>query len=124
MISKSVVIRAVLPSMIEAEQYFFLRELDGARNGFRLQLATLYLVVEVNPGKQPGVGFGAFGVEAHLATGDSMPALLQDEDNVESGAPAGSREHHFHWPQSQVATAGIRGAVHHHRMAATAFRHE
>ena len=68
-----------------------------------------------------GVGLGALGTELDFAAGDVLAAFFQDDDNIIGGAAAGSGQHRFHRPRTEVVAAAFRGAVHHKSMAAAGF---
>lgn len=82
---------AVLPSMIDAEQYF---DFDSSItcHGFRLELSAADLEMKVDPGECLWLRLGAFGVQAYLATGYPVSSFLEDRHNVKCRATAGARQ--------------------------------
>ena len=124
MISKSWVISAVLPIMIEAEQYFSFDSSIALATASGLSLTPFDPIVKVNVREHLGVGLGALGSQSHLASADGVPSPFQNQHNVESRASARPRKNHFHRARPQIAPAGIGGTIHHDRVPASAFGDE
>ena len=106
-ISKSCVIVAVLPSMIEAEQYFPPKGVSRAPL-FGLQRLAGDDEVEVDPGEDFRILGRALGVDFHDAIRDRRAAFAQDVHDVICGAAAGTDQDRFHRAGAKVAPAAFR----------------
>jgi hypothetical protein len=126
--SNEVVISAVLPSMIEAEQYFsWLRAMarSTAAAGTALPVTVKCMWMRVNTlGSR-----GALAGQAHAAAAHVVAAALQDQHHVVGGAAAGAGQHGFHRARRQVLPAlpgvgHVGRAIHGHDVAAAGLGHK
>ena len=101
-----------------------MRQLDGAFNQIRLQIAAADREVEVDAGEDLGILFGALGFQGNVAATDVLAAFPQDQHDVIGGAAARAGKYHFHRARRQVAAAAFRRAIHGHKMARAGFSHK
>ncbi|MCY1544032.1 hypothetical protein D9M68_798840 [compost metagenome] len=75
--------------------------------------------MQVDFGEHLGGFIGALGLEKSLATLHRLSGFFQDADHIEVAATAQTDQQHLHRAHTQVTSAALRRAVHHHDMAAT-----
>ncbi len=96
--SKPVVISAVLPSMMLAEQYFSWLMAMARSTAAGGRAPARDGEVHVDAGEHFRVGLCTLGTELHAAAADVVAAPSQDEHHVVGGAAAGAGEDRFHRP--------------------------
>src|SRR5437868_3058639 len=97
---------------------FLGRQRDGTLDRLRLETTAAELEVELDFGEHLRIGRRTLGVELDLAGGNGFASFLEDMDDIEGGAAAKAQEQQFEWPESQVAAAAFRRAIHDDRMPA------
>jgi hypothetical protein len=103
---------------------FFFGELDGAFNCGGLQVLAFQLVDELDVSEDFGFFARPFCFELNFARRDFFASLFQNHYDIECGAAAKPEEQHFHGPDTDVAAACFRRAIHDHRMARAAFAYK
>src|SRR6218665_1597138 len=143
-----VVISAVLPSMMLAEQYLswlsaMARSTAAGASPLPVTVKCKWVRVNtfgagagkplagdremhVDPGEHLGICCGALRGQLHAAAAHIMAAALQDQHHVISGAAPGACQHGLHRAWRQILSAmgrmgGIRCSVHRQDMAAAGF---
>lgn len=85
------------------------------------QIFSGYFVMQMDFAENAGYGVDPFRAKLGSAAGNLMAAFFKYVHNIESRTAANPQQYHFHGPNPNITAAVIRGAVHHHGMAAAGF---
>ena len=117
-ISKSCVIFAVLPNIMDAEQYFSADSLMALSTRLGSSFFAADPEMHMDAGKHLGFGIGAFGVKLGHTIGDLLATFFQYVHYIESGAAAHANQHQLHRPTAAILATVLRRSVHRDRVAA------
>ena len=97
--------RTLLPSMIEAEQYFSADSCTARSTAARRRPSPVTTNRMVMRGEHARRLRRPLGLELDPAVGDRVAALLEDVHDVERSAAAGAHQHQLHRARPQIAAA-------------------